>query len=244
MVDPPRPGAYGMVTDTQCPTIMSRWSRLGLHAALAGTAALGAAVLMPAPEAKAACLESTGTLGSPGYNPCATFNPGTTSVVTDYQDFSGSFGTPTALSPAVQFAQVSFQVSNLSTPFSFDSITLSGPGLIPSPLSFGSVNIASATSFFSSSIISLGSSLSSGNFGDYKLSFSIPGGVVPDGSVIDLDLAFCSASNCTAGAGKQFVSSTRFGALTAEVPGPLPLMGAGVAFGFSRKLRRRISTTS
>ena len=27
-----------------------------------------------------------------------------------------------------------------------------------------------------------------------------------------------------------------------NVPGPLPLMGAGVAFGYSRKLRRRITT--
>ena len=25
-----------------------------------------------------------------------------------------------------------------------------------------------------------------------------------------------------------------------KVPGPLPILGAGVAFGFSRKLRRRI----
>ena len=217
-----------------------RLAQHAIRACLVGGAALGVMVVMPAPEAKAACLESTGTLGSPGYNPCATFNPGTASVVTDYQDFSGSFGTPTALSPGLQFAQVSFQVSSLSTPFSFDSVTLSGPGLSPSPLSFGSVNITSATSFFGSSIISLGSSLSSGSFGDYKLSFSIPGSVVPDGSVIDLDLAFCSAPDCTSGAGKQFVSSTRFGALTAEVPGPLPLMGAGIAFGFSRKLRRRI----
>jgi len=28
------------------------------------------------------------------------------------------------------------------------------------------------------------------------------------------------------------------------VPGPLPLLGAGIAFGFSRKLRRRISTSA
>jgi hypothetical protein len=28
-----------------------------------------------------------------------------------------------------------------------------------------------------------------------------------------------------------------------EVPGPLPLLGAGAAFGFSRRLRRRISTS-
>jgi hypothetical protein len=30
----------------------------------------------------------------------------------------------------------------------------------------------------------------------------------------------------------------------AKVPGPLPLLGAGIAFGFSRKLRRRISTSA
>jgi hypothetical protein len=29
-----------------------------------------------------------------------------------------------------------------------------------------------------------------------------------------------------------------------EVPGPLPLLGAGVAFGFSRKLRQRVKTSS
>ena len=28
-----------------------------------------------------------------------------------------------------------------------------------------------------------------------------------------------------------------------EVPGPLPLLGVGAAFGFSRRLRRRISTS-
>jgi hypothetical protein len=30
---------------------------------------------------------------------------------------------------------------------------------------------------------------------------------------------------------------------SAEVPGPLPVLGAGAAFGFSRKLRRRISAS-
>jgi hypothetical protein len=28
-----------------------------------------------------------------------------------------------------------------------------------------------------------------------------------------------------------------------EVPGPLPLLGAGTAFGFSRKLRRRLQAS-
>jgi len=31
---------------------------------------------------------------------------------------------------------------------------------------------------------------------------------------------------------------------SSRVPGPLPLMGAGVALGFSRKLRRRITSTA
>jgi hypothetical protein len=29
----------------------------------------------------------------------------------------------------------------------------------------------------------------------------------------------------------------------AQVPGPLPLMGTGIAFGFSRRLRRRVATS-
>ena len=29
-----------------------------------------------------------------------------------------------------------------------------------------------------------------------------------------------------------------------SVPGPLPILGAGAAFGFSRKLRRRINTAN
>lgn len=36
------------------------------------------------------------------------------------------------------------------------------------------------------------------------------------------------------------VQSVAFTAGVVETPGPLPLMGAGVAFGFSRRLRRRI----
>lgn len=44
-------------------------------------------------------------------------------------------------------------------------------------------------------------------------------------------------NNTTGGA-----QSVAFAAGANAVPGPLPLMGAGVAFGFSRRLRRRIGS--
>jgi hypothetical protein len=34
-----------------------------------------------------------------------------------------------------------------------------------------------------------------------------------------------------------------FNGFRQEVPGPLPLLGAGTAFGFSRKLRQRLQTS-
>jgi hypothetical protein len=44
------------------------------------------------------------------------------------------------------------------------------------------------------------------------------------------------------GVGEAFITNFEFTALYDEVPGPLPILGAGAAFGFSRKLRRRLNS--
>ena len=53
---------------------------------------------------------------------------------------------------------------------------------------------------------------------------------------------FTATLNVTQGVVNNFSGSTRWRdpAPPSPVPGPLPLLGAGTAFGFSRKLRRRI----
>ena len=60
-----------------------------------------------------------------------------------------------------------------------------------------------------------------------------------DGFVVQMLGTYSTISftyNNTTGADQ----SVAFTAGANQVPGPLPLMGAGVAFGFSRRLRRRI----
>jgi hypothetical protein len=45
-----------------------------------------------------------------------------------------------------------------------------------------------------------------------------------------------------AGTGEARISNFQFIAIYDEVPGPLPILGAGAAFGLSRKLRRRLNS--
>lgn len=60
-----------------------------------------------------------------------------------------------------------------------------------------------------------------------------------DGFVVQM-LGTYSTINFTYNNTSGFDQSVAFTAGANQVPGPLPLMGAGVAFGFSRRLRRRI----
>lgn len=60
-----------------------------------------------------------------------------------------------------------------------------------------------------------------------------------DGFVVQL-LGTYSTVNFSYNNANATVNSVAFTAGANAVPGPLPLMGAGVAFGFSRRLRRRI----
>ena len=57
---------------------------------------------------------------------------------------------------------------------------------------------------------------------------------------------FTGTLNGISGGGVQQITSTYAvaNAPTSAVPGPLPILGAGAAFGFSRKLRRRISRSA
>lgn len=68
------------------------------------------------------------------------------------------------------------------------------------------------------------------------------GNSVNDGFVVRLTGAFLANMPIafTYGNTTGAVQSVAFTTGLAQVPAPLPLMGAGVAFSFSRRLRRRI----
>ena len=70
--------------------------------------------------------------------------------------------------------------------------------------------------------------------------FTVSGGSVPAGTTGTLDLSFLNqgaGAFSWTGTGSLNVPST-------NVPGPLPLLGAGAAFGWTRRLRKRLATGS
>lgn len=207
--------------------ILSRLSQSGLKFAVVGAAALGCVALMPVPEVKAACLGGDGI--------CSTFNPGTASTPTDVGNFNN------VVAGTFTKAKVQFNLSNFTgSPFSLTGISIKGDGITGS-LSFGNVPF-NADGNFETGFVNLTTPISAStvNFSNSSISFTIPGGLINDGAVLEASLQYSPAN----GSIPASAFSTPAFITTASVPGPLPLVGAGVAFGFSRKLRRRISTTA
>jgi hypothetical protein len=76
-----------------------------------------------------------------------------------------------------------------------------------------------------------------------------PGGVSPNSPFIAgvKEAIFTSSLLVSEGRVNNFTDALTQNDLSddlSQVPGPLPILGAGVAFGFSRKLRRRIGVTA
>lgn len=212
------------------PMSVSRLSQSGFGLAVAGAAALACAVAIPVTEVKAACLGGDGV--------CSTFNPSTVSTPTSVGGFTGSANA--SVSDPFTRALVRFNISNFTgSPFTLSDISIEGPGInasLPSPKATLSIT---GNGNFSTSFFALDTNLSSVNFSSSKISFTIPSGV-GNGVTISSLIRYASA---LPDQNFSTVSQTGF-TTTADVPGPLPLVGAGVAFGFSRRLRRRITSAS
>lgn len=72
--------------------------------------------------------------------------------------------------------------------------------------------------------------------GDPNVLFYGPG--VPPGTLVCTEVG----GPCTQGEGDNFFAGAKPQVEATKVPGPLPILGAGIAFGYSRKLRKRISS--
>lgn len=210
--------------------LASRLSRPRLGCVVAGAAALGCLAVVPVPEARAACIG--------GNDACTTFTPSTVSTPAGVGAFTGT-GSAIVSDPFTQ-AQIRFAVSNFTgSPFTISGISLAGPG-IGAPISLGSVNVT-GNSTFATGFVNLTTPVTSFNFDpSSKISFTIPAGVVNVGATIGASIRYMSADPNN----NYIVTSSQGFSTTAVVPGPLPLVGAGVAFGFSRRLRRRIASVS
>jgi hypothetical protein len=197
-------------------------------AVLSGTfAALAAGTLaFYAPEARAAC---TG-----GNSICTTFDPGSVSTPTGVGGFTGGGNSGATYTKA----KLRLTFTGSTTPQTFSNFFLSGQG-INSSLSFGNLTASTSATRVESAFVNLDSSVSGSllDFSNNTISFAIPSGISLGSNVtVDVQYADVSDSNIN--------TSVNDFSTTAAVPGPLPLLGAGVAFSFSRTMRKRIKSST
>lgn len=206
-----------------------------LKTLVVGAAAAGSIALLPAPEAKAACIG--------GDSVCTTFDPSTISNPTAIGGFDGSL--TLASGQQLNRFRIRFKIANyIGAGFTLDNIFLSGDGITGSK-AVPSVNIPAngGSGTTSSSYVILDTALTNGmtlNYNNSAITFRIPVGLNASTSITS-ELFYASTSETDNVPDNSLTSGSDFTTIATVVPGPLPLLGAGVAFAYSRKLRRRLT---
>ena len=175
-----------------------------------------------------------------GNSTCTSFDPTSSSQPT----LISGFGDPQSIA-GLDRVRILFTVSNYVGPsFNLTNIIVQGNNFSTpfGPTAAGSVTIPSngGTGLFST-VELLGYTFPNGSTSttaNSKLSFTIPAGlsngttIVARTQYVNSDLTRIETSSLN-----PFTTVAR-----TPVPGPLPLLGAGAAFTFSRKLRRRVKS--
>jgi hypothetical protein len=208
-------------------------------AGLVVAAAASSAFAFGAAPAKAACLPTNPSAS------CSTFDPSSTSNVQGYGDFTGFFNP----SGAFQYTKAAVQFSRTGTwdftnPITISGISITGDG-ITSSLPIGNFNLNSGSTSYSTNQTSFQpiTAVNPWDATNSTISFDIPAGVASPGATLTARIVYTNENedqlNTT---GNNFsTTSTNPPSPPSTVPGPLPLLGAGAAFGFSRSMRRRIA---
>lgn len=200
-----------------------------------GLAVLSAgAVAFHAPQAQALCVSSSAA------GNCDTFDPTSSSAITYFGFTDGTFTSKASIA-SIQFLSDSLTSPNNLTfnslEYSFDSginwlnANLTTSGSVP-PNTLGA-------NLLSSPVTKPGG----GNIGSgFQLRFLLPSQTILPLNNPTSVIGFSVTTNGTVTA----VTQTRFSSpvSAAAVPGPLPILGAGVAFSLSRTLRKRIKATT
>lgn len=176
---------------------------------------------------------------------CLTFDPLTDSNLSDRSGFTGEFSPPATPGNAYNQVRIQFRFTGAwTTPFVLANLGLKGDGIttdlaLPDKtISFASTDFDDNSSFWGS----LDTNISTLNFANSKLSLRIPAGVAPAGAKLEARIQYRSINEAQLNSsGGNFLTVSAPPSDT--VPGPLPLMGAGLGFAFSRRLRGRIRSS-
>ena len=183
------------------------------------------------PEVQAACIG--------GDSVCTTFDPTTASTPTNIGGFTGTTSPPAPVGVDTNYTQarILFTITNTTSSFSISGLSLAGDG-INTTLSFAPVSITGDGSF-ETSFQNLNTAITYPNsfdFANSRISFTIPSGLNIGTQILaDIQYTSFNGSRQVSTSGGTFITTA-----ASAVPGPLPLLGAGAAFGFSRTMRKRI----
>lgn len=176
---------------------------------------------------------------------CLTFDPLTASNVLNRSGFDGEFAPPPSPGNAYNQVRLQFRFTGAWTvPFTLDQLSVKGDG-ITSSLSIPSKIINFATNDFddnSSAWAALDTSINQLNFANSLLSLQIPAGVAPDGATLEARIQYRSINQSQLNSsGGNFFTAAR---IPSDVPGPLPILGAGIGLAYSRRLRSRVRASA
>ena len=180
---------------------------------------------------------------------CLTFNPLTESNVANRGGFTGEFTPPSGPLNAYGEVRLQFRFTGAwTTPFTLDNLKVKGDGVSNGsclggcPLAIPDKIINFATNDYddnNSAWAILDTPINQLNFANSKIWLQIPDGVAPDGATLEARIQYRSLNQAQLNSsGSNFL--TRAFIPSSDVPGPLPIMGAGLGFAFSRRLRGRI----
>jgi hypothetical protein len=208
-------------------------------AGLVVAAAASSSIALSATSAKAACV----TAGSSATQDCIEFNSTTPTTVTTFGYNDNGFIGSTSLdsltfysgviapTPAWTFSPTPITISNIQ--YSLNG----GTSFTSAGLNATSVSLASDS--FSVNLITSSISVSPIALDEFQIKFDIPGGVTTSNAGwLKVQIG---ATDPVDGPQVQTrsIQATAYSP-SSGVPGPLPLMGAAAAFGFSRRLRSRV----
>ena len=208
-------------------------------AGLVVAAAASSAFAFGAAPAKAACV----TAGSGTTQDCIAFNSTSPTTVTTFGYNDAGFLGSTSLTslaffsgiipptPAWTFSPSPITISNIE-------YSLNG-GASYTSTGLNATSVSLASNFASADLITTPFSVSPILTDQFRLRFQIPGGVTTSNAGwLKVQIA---ANDPVDGPQVQTrsIQATAYSP-SSGVPGPLPLMGAAAAFGFSRRLRSRV----
>ncbi|MEB3172162.1 MAG: hypothetical protein VKK43_12405 [Synechococcaceae cyanobacterium] len=176
---------------------------------------------------------------------CLTFDPLTESNVLNRSGFTGVFSPTPGPGNAYNQVRLQFRFTGAWTvPFTLDQLSVKGDG-ITSSLSIPSKIINFATSEFddnNSAWATLDTNISQLNFAHSLLSLHIPAGVAPDGATLEARIQYRSINQAQLNSSEgNFLTAAR---IPSDVPGPLPILGAGIGLAYSRRLRSRVRASA